>query len=311
VKSPLRWLLEEGSHTERVEYHLGRAPPEVGLKRANRLEVLLRSARRRLPSPDKWPYQLGLRAVPNTLPQVLCIGAQKAGTTWLYENLARHPEVFVPPEVKEVHYFDFLFHHPLADYAEVFAAGRGQVRCDITPNYGRLRAERIRFCHRVMPDARLIFLMRNPVERAWSQAVMDLAKRSNRRFEDVPAEDFQKHFRSPSIRGNGGYCDMIDRWLAVYRREQLFVGFFEEVTRDPRALLTRIFRHIGVSEDVRWEDFPLTERIHAGLGAPLPDAYRVSLEEIFAPEIERLARRFGGCESSRLVRPEWLGSSLP
>jgi len=217
VKSPLRWLLEEGSHTERVEYHLGRAPPEVGLKRANRLEVLLRSARRRLPSPDKWPYQLGLRAVPNTLPQVLCIGAQKAGTTWLYENLARHPEVFVPPEVKEVHYFDFLFHHPLADYAEVFAAGRGQVRCDITPNYGRLRAERIRFCHRVMPDARLIFLMRNPVERAWSQAVMDLAKRSNRRFEDVPAEDFQKHFRSPSIRGNGGYCDMIDRWLAVYR----------------------------------------------------------------------------------------------
>ena len=297
--NPLRaaheWLFAPASQTERVVYRLGRVETDDTWKRASRFDVLLTSLQRRLPSPEKWLYSLGLRDARDLpLPDLLCIGAQKAGTTWLYENLARHPEIFVPPDVKEVHYFDFLFHRPLADYAAVFEAGRDCVKCDITPNYGRLRPSRISFLRRVMPRVKLVFLMRNPIERAWSQAVMDLSARDDRAVENVPIEELRAHFRTPGVVRNGLYTEMIDRWLAVFPAERLLTCFYEDLEERPRELLSRIFDHLGVSRDVDWPRFPTGERVHSGLGAPIPEACRAELEELFADEIARIARRFGG-----------------
>jgi len=251
--------------------------------------------RRRAPSPEKALYRLGLRSPAGlTLPDALCIGAQKAGTTWLYRNLERHPEVFVPPEVKEVHYFDFLYRQPLCDYAAVFADGADRVKCDVTPNYGRLRSGRIRFIRRVMPDVRLVFLMRNPVERAWSQALMDLATRADRPWEEVPLEAFRRFLRRPSVVGNGLYTRMLERWLAVFPGEQLFVGFFDDVVLRPRSLLADVFEHLGVRRDVDWDEFPWREKVHEGVGVPIPEALRGELADAFGPELTLLAERFGG-----------------
>lgn len=289
------WLFEEASHTERVRYRLGEIGRDDHWRRATNLDVLLTSLRRRLPSPEKWLYRLGLRrADALTLPGLLCIGAQKAGTTWLYENLAPHPGLFVPPHVKEVHYFDFLFHERLADYAAVFAEAGERVGCDITPNYGRLRSGRIAFVRRVMPEARLVFLMRNPIERAWSQAVMDLTTRSGRALGDVAPTELSAHFRSPAVLRNGRYTEMIDHWLAHFPEEQLLLGFYEDVQERPRELLARVFRHAGVAADVDWAAFPYAERIHAGPGAAIPPRYREELAALFGDEIRRLADRFGG-----------------
>lgn len=283
----------------RARYELGRDDPARGFERLGPLRALALDARRRLPSPEKWLYRSGLSSAAGlTLPDVLGIGAQKAGTTWLHENLGRHPEVFVPERVKEVHYFDLQFQRPLREYAQVFAAGRDRVKVDVTPNYGKLRLARIRFVRSVMPDVRLVFLMRDPVLRHWSQALMDLVVRSGRRYEDVPEEEFSAHFESPRIQRNGHYTELIDRWLAVFPAERLFVGFVEEVRERPRELLGRLFRHIGVSDDVDWSRFPLEERIHEGPGVPLPAAYRARLAAIYAREIERLGARFGGPAAS-------------
>ena len=62
-----------------------------------------------------------------TLPDFLGIGAQKAGTTWLHENLRCHPSLYLPDE-KELHYFDWHFHRPLRWYAGHFRQGAGRVR---------------------------------------------------------------------------------------------------------------------------------------------------------------------------------------
>ena len=295
LRSAREWLLAPTSQTERVVYRLGRVEARDTWKRASRFDVLRSSLQRRLPSPEKWLYTIGLRdahALP--LPDLLCIGAPKAGTTWLYENLARHPEVFVPPDVKEVHYFDFLFHQPLADYAAVFEAGRDRVKCDITPNYGRLRPSRIAFLRRVMPEVKLVFMMRNPVERAWSQAVMDLSTRDGRAFENVSIDELRDHYRTPAVVRNGLYTETIDRWLAAFPEERLLMCFYEDVEERPRELLSRIFEHLGLSPDVDWPDFPTGERVHAGPDAPIPEACRAELEALFADEIARIARRFGG-----------------
>ena len=123
---------------------------------------------------EHWAYRQGLlspRAL--SLPHFLGIGAVKAGTTWLYRNLRCHPELYLP-HPKEVHYFDQRFDRGLRFYAGKFEDGRARVRGEITPAYSALPPDRIRFIRSVMPDLKLIFLMRNPVDRAWSHALMDL-----------------------------------------------------------------------------------------------------------------------------------------
>ena len=296
---PLRaarvWLEAPVPQSERTRYRLGRSEPEDVWRRATRLASLRRSLARRAPSPEKWLYLLGLRradALP--LPDLLCIGAQKAASGWLHANLARHPDAFVAPGVKEVHYFDFLFHEPLAAYAELFAAGRGKVKCDVTPNYGRLRPARIRFVRRVMPGVRLVFLMRHPVERAWSQAVMDLATRAGRALEEVPRAEWLAHFRAASNRRNGHYGAMLDAWLRHFPADQLLVGFVEEVRERPRALLARVFAHAGLDSDVPEAYAAAHERVAAGPGAPLPAELRAELAPLFADQVRRIAARFGG-----------------
>jgi hypothetical protein len=243
------------------------------------------------------------------LPQFLGIGAQKAGTTWLAENLRRHPEVFIP-ERKELHWLDHKWERPLSDWARHFAGAGDRVRGEITPAYGILPPERIRFLRRVDPDVRLLLILRDPVERAWSHAVMDLAERRGRPPEAVPETEYLAFFDSEVAVRRGDYLAILDRWLAVFPPDQLWVGFFDAIREEPRRLLKEVFRHIGVSVDVDWETFPFAQRIspavsqdrkgHAlrvesggGERAACPPAVRDWLARRYAADLEKLAERFG------------------
>lgn len=143
------------------------------------------------------------------LPDFLGIGAQKAGTTWLHENLRCHPELYLP-DAKELHYFDWDFHQSLRSYAEHFRDGADRVKGEITPGYSILSSIRIALIKDLMPDLRLLFLVRNPISRAWSQALMNLVGRTNRRREDVSDDEFRKHFRSTRSVKRGDYLTTID-----------------------------------------------------------------------------------------------------
>jgi len=228
------------------------------------------------------------------LPDFLGIGAQKAGTTWLHQNLRHHPELWFPPDVKEIRYFDARLHRGPGWYAGVFEPAGDRVTGDITPNYGALGRARIRYVHRLLPDARLLLILRNPVERAWSHAVMDLAQTRDRDIAEVPDWELRAHFDSRSARRNGEYRSMLERWGSVFDDEQLLVAFFEDIAERPRELLTRVFRHIGVSDDVDWDGFPYAQRIKPGSAVPIPAAHRAHLERAFASEIRWVAERFGG-----------------
>ena len=109
-----------------------------------------------------------MAAAPQRLPDFLVLGTQKGGTTSLQQLLGHHPEVFLAAG-KEVHYFSLHHDQPLSWYAAHYATAAAEQRCgDITPFYlfhpeipGRIRA--------LLPQVKLIALLRDPVERALSQ----------------------------------------------------------------------------------------------------------------------------------------------
>ena len=138
------------------------------------------------------------------LPDFLGIGAQKSGTSWLYENLKLHPEIYVS-EQKELHYFDKKLNDSLFSYSGNFKNGLGKVKGEITPAYSILQIEKICLIKKLMPRVKLILLLRNPIERAWSHALMDLIVRPHRPYEEVEKEEFIKHFNAEYAINRGDY----------------------------------------------------------------------------------------------------------
>ena len=109
-------------------------------------------------------------------PDFLCIGAQKSGTTWLHRVLMGHPDIYLPPQ-KEVHYFNSHYRrHSLAWYSAQFETGRGKSCGDITPAYGVLDESKVRYMKTLMPRAKIILILRDPIDRAWSAANMHLCR---------------------------------------------------------------------------------------------------------------------------------------
>ncbi len=243
-----------------------------------------------------------LRRAHLRLPDFLGIGAQKAGTTWLHEQLRAHPGIHLPPR-KELHYFDDNFHRPLRWYASHFAEAGARRTGEITPAYAILDDARIAYMAAVMPRVRAIFLMRDPVERAWSQAVMTLIEQPARDPASVTEAEFAAFLRSPTARLRGGYSRTIAAWRRHFPEEQLLLAFHDDLRAQPGALLGQVTEFLGV--DALPDDPQRGRVVFRGLGLPMPDAIRALLVRELADEMRALADRFGGHAED--WRRRWLG----
>jgi hypothetical protein len=247
-------------------------------------------------APQKIACCTGLdRRMRHRLPDFLCIGAQKAGTTWLMNNLARHPEIFLPANIKhfDIHYFDRHFHQPLGWYAEFFSAAGERYKGDSTPAYGLLPDWKIGVVRRLMPDVRILFMMRNPIDRAWSHALMNFVTDQGRKFESISDDEFIAHFHLPRSRQRGDYMAIINRWERAFPLEQIAFGFFDEISAQPRRLVSRMLEHIGIRTEPDWSSLKLDEVVNRGAGQALPVHLRRTLVTLYAEPIERLYERFG------------------
>ncbi len=243
-------------------------------------------------------------------PDFLVIAPPKTGTTWLAENLRCHPELFVA-RTKEVRYFsswcDWL---DLNWYLDHFADGVGRVKGEASPSYAILPVERIRLIRRLMPDVKLIFLLRDPIARAWSHARHNHVYREAnfadvpQDFADIGPEQWRANFRHEWTVASGDYLGQLRRWLAVFPRDQMYVGFYESIASAPEHLLGDLFPFLGVRTDVDFSTFRLRERIQPGLPAPLPPDLRADLQELWSNRTRELVPFLREQFNLRLP-PEW------
>lgn len=220
----------------------------------------------------------------------LGIGAQKAGTTWLYEQLRQHPQLAFPLG-KEAHFWNRAHDaSQVADYLQRLAATEAPAG-EITPAYGMLPLATIREIHAHAPQLRLIYIMRNPLHRAWSAALMAL-ERAEMRIEEASDQWFIDHFHSAGSRQRGDYATCLRNWRAVFPDEQLLVLRFEEIAAAPEALLKRCFEHLGVAPQTveELQQRGCRQRIFAGSGAPSRPSLQPVLRDLYAAPIRELAQ---------------------
>ncbi|MCB0429371.1 MAG: sulfotransferase domain-containing protein [Flavobacteriales bacterium] len=175
------------------------------------------------------------------LPNVVVIGAQKAGTTTLYEWLATHPGIYLAPS-KEVHFFDRDANYNQGPewYEQHFSGAAGyRVVGEVTPDYMQYDYVPGRMFKVLGPQVKLVMLLRNPVARAYSQfnfhKMHGVEKRKSfeqalESYKPGGACDRFTHWFDPSYYvERSRYHERITRFLEYFPKEQIFVGIFEEM----------------------------------------------------------------------------------
>jgi Sulfotransferase domain len=237
------------------------------------------------------------------LPEFLVIGAQKAGTTALYAYLRWHPAI-TGPSWKEVSFFDRHWWRGERWYRGQFPLrSAGRLVGEASPSYlfHPLAPERVRS---LLPDVRLIALLRDPVERAYSQYQHEVALgREPLSFEDaLEAEEertrgeverlvadpraFSRDWWDHTYAARGLYAEQLERWLAVFPRNQLLVVATDELGEKPAETYAAVLSFLGV-EPHALDDYP---RVFDRDYAPMRRETRAALAERFAEPNRRLER---------------------
>lgn len=187
-----------------------------------------------------------------TLPNFLIIGTQKAGTRWMRNMLVQHPDVFMP--LDEVHYFDQAdnFARGPAWYATHFEGARGEKAVgEKTPNY--LITDKgdpldlPRRIHELLPHARLIAILRNPVERAIS--AINHHMRVGYVAADVDLDREVRRFvaEERAFIRYGYYQQHLAAYHRFFDPSQMLVLIYEDDVVDrPLATLQRVCAFLGV-----------------------------------------------------------------
>jgi hypothetical protein len=279
-------------------------------------------------------------------PTFLGIGATKAGTTWLHHQLAKHPDIWVPP-VKELNFFDraphYLSSNALARrdpwarffgphtwerrrsrdnakqvltlvragalreagwwlnwtfgiyterwYARLFPRRSFTACGEITPSYSILEAADIARIKAVNPDMKLIYFIRNPIERAWS-AVRFRASLGLPKIDLGCDAAVISLVDEPGIVLRGDYERTLGNYLGVFDPSRLLICFYDAIQADPAGLLADITAFLGVPPPD-----PATidnrTRVNASPAHAMSPRIRDYLNDRYGAMTERLARRLG------------------
>lgn len=237
------------------------------------------------------------------------IGAQKAGTTWLHEQLCRHPEVYFERGIKEFHHWDRQERGEavptLAHYQARFGT-ESQCSGDITPAYATLQPETIAQLASAFPRLKILFILRDPVDRAWSAARMFL-RQAWIHPEEMDENWLYQLCTSASFTARGNYELTLQRWMPYFPASAFFLMDYQELSRNPRALLLGLAAHLELSQLEEWVNDPcVSESSFASPAWPIPSGLRDRLSEYYGQHNTGLSARletFG--ENARVNCSAW------
>jgi hypothetical protein len=210
--------------------------------------------------------------------------------------------------------FRYFFQKPGNEwYASLFEQGKGKIKGEATPDYSIIPRPRVARVHEVLPDAKIILMARNPIERAWSQALMDFDRR--RPLGSVPDRLFDRHFNLKRSRMFSDYLRTLENWEAFYPEGQIFVGFLEDVNFMPDGMLERLYGFLGAEPTAEYH--VIRRKIHSRSVEGIPTRHAKTLASMYYDELERLHERFGGYASfwlycaERLIEDPPTGETVP
>lgn len=250
----------------------------------------------------------------------LCIGAQKAGTTWLYHMLRKFDTLSLPRQ-KELHFFDWHRKRGLDWYSRQFGSqSSGKLLGEITPDYVSISEHQIREIRYLFPSVKIVFIARDIVDRAWSALLMELRTSAlGLEAGEFPTEDEHKMSRlerekylkdadpdrysdeyflerlthsTHSLRND--YATSLRLWLSIFPKEQILILNYNDISTEPRQFIHSVVTFIGLNSDDALRDSITDEdmkkryntTMDPKLKRPIRPSLKEKMERILQPNVE-------------------------
>jgi hypothetical protein len=183
------------------------------------------------------------------LPDFVIIGAQRSGSVILQQLLHQHPQVYMPPAPKELHFFNRSVDR-FDQYTAVFSTAEalGKQIGERSSNYFDMPEQRIEYMRRVLPNAKLIVVLRDPIARAWSHALMEVSNYQRKRLTKRDTKSALLHIGSIRNTTRTEYADLLNNWLTYYPKEQLLIVFKEECRTNLPSVWKQLCTFLEVDE---------------------------------------------------------------
>lgn len=273
-------------------------------------------------------------------PDFICIGAQKAGTRWLFDQLNNHPDFWMPA-IKELHYFNENIHLKWADplylkarynlrrlnrklqrsrmrpleksdvewlraliwlhgkpvnfdwYARLFNPRENRLSGDVTPTYAIIADEKVETVCGNLPDAKIVYLVRDPIERFWSHYCM--VSRQQEWQNTAEFASVERFIETGSGVRHSSVTRNVHRWRDNSGEERFGLFFFDDLKTDAIGLRRRIIAFLGGDPDKPSGALPPDfNRKSRDPKVEMSPQVRDHLIALLGDEVKRAAAEFGG-----------------
>lgn len=237
-------------------------------------------------------------------PDFLGIGAPRAASTWLHNRLAKHPQIYLPHE-KELHYFDMLdssgsmYKYRLDSavhrrwYSLCFKPGRHLLKGEVTPAYSFLPVARIREIADYLPDVKIIYILRNPIERAWSGMRRRTWYGAGEKAGNRDVAELLKLANDQDILVRGDYRRNIGNWEGVVPQERIHYMFYDDISTDGQRELARVCSFLGVDPGLLPAPPATSRPVNFAPESNMPEVIRQELVRHYGKDRAFLEAKFG------------------
>lgn len=284
----------------------------------------------------------------------VCVGAQKAGTTWLHGVLSKDNRLKTPLFRKEVQYFNYkymnsplinqwraawfinlskkkefqevLFHYlqqnmpknrllphenktllkriglslrPLNDewYCDYMALGpKKECAVDISPEYALIGKTGFENIRAVTEDLRLVFILRDPVERCWSGMIQEIKHRPDakvllNRMMSATVESLVERAKKPNIQKRSEYLNTFEAIKAAGLNDCLKVMYYDDIVENPSIVIDSVYAHIGIEKPVVSNEV-LEKVVHKSPPIAIPEQFILQMRKVYTPMLMQLNSEF-------------------
>ena len=188
--------------------------------------------------------------------------------------------------------WQWRFHRGTPDprwYADLFRGAAGRLTGDITPHYSAIVEEGVRHAAALLPQGRVVLILRDPVERDWSHARLHLSRHGRRPLSAVSQRELMDFFADPHTRARGDYPPMLRSWGAAFPPSRFLVAYFDDIQERPRARMREICLFLGLDDGPAALPGDLEQAVNAAPPSGIPPGIRRHLCELHLPALEWLA----------------------
>ena len=167
------------------------------------------------------------------------------------------------------------------------------IRGEITPAYSILKEEDVKNMYALAPNAKIIFIIRNPIERAWSQFRFHL-KNKNQENNEISEEEIIKFMdqKNQTLRSN--YLKTLETYSKIFPKKNICVAFYDAIIEKPEELLCQIVNQLGGNTSKIQSECDIYSKTNTSKKRKLPNSVKKHLIKKYRPLIDQLSKIFSG-----------------